>query len=404
MVMRVSTGMLQGMAARSLVDQQSELVRIQRQLSTGKRILSPADDPVATTRIATITGAQEHLARYRANQTVVKNETSIAESTIGSVEDVLQRIRELLVQAGNAAYDGSNLRAISTEMAGLKGELVSLANTRDPEGGYIFAGYGQDTQPFVETVTGATYNGDQGTRTLQVTPTRTLMLAENGTEVFERIRRGNGTFETGPASGNTGSGVIDRGTVIDRSLINDHSYAINFTVSAGRTTYAVVDTTTATTLSSGNAYTSGTAVNINGMQVSLSGRPASGDSFTLRPSRNQSVFTAIGNAITTLESVTPTAAGQVRFANELASNLADMDQALDHFGVVRGRFGVGLAELESLASSSDDLDVAYAKELSGLQDIDYAKTISEFLARQQALQAAQESYAKLAQRSLFDSI
>lgn len=404
MSLRISTAMMQTLAAQQMVRQQSELVKVQQQLSTGRRILTPADDPVGTTRAASLANSQAMLERLMANQKAAHNQIGLAEQTIGNAQDVLQTMRERIVQAGDASLGPSDLRSIATDLRAMKGELLAQANARDATGGYLFSGFAQGTQPFAEAASGATYNGDQGVRMLQVGESRTMALSESGAEVFERIRRGNGVFQTDPAAGNTGTGVIDRGAVADTTALTDHVYSVNFTVTGTITTYAVVDTTAGTTLSTGNAYTSGSAITVAGMQFAISGAPANGDSFTARPSANQGVFTTIANAINALERGQGTPADRARFSNDIASALADVDQALDHLGVVRGRFGIGLQELDDLQVASDDRGIAYAAELSDVRDVDYAKTISEYLSRQQALQAAQESYARIAQRSLFDVI
>ena len=401
--MRISTATVQVSASQGVVRGQADLARLQQQLASGRRVLSPSDDPTGSARAVVLASARETNDRYRVNQDAARNQVSLAEQTLGSASDLVQGIRERLVQGANGTINAADRKAIAAELRAMQGELLTLANTRDADGGYIFAGYAQGTQPFTATATGADYNGDQGQRAIQVSAGEPLPISENGAEVFETIRRGNGTFESAANSANAGSGVIDRGAVTDPAVLTDHRFDIAFSVIGGVTTFALNDLTAGTTISAGNAYSDGAGIAVAGMRVTISGGPAGGDRFTLQPSGNRSLFAIINGAATALERAgTGDSADNARRANELAASIADVDQGLNRLSEKRGQFGLALQQVESYGSQSADHDLMYKTELSGLRDIDYAKTISEFLARQQSLQAAQSSFARIAQGTLFD--
>ncbi|HCE11009.1 MAG TPA: flagellar hook-associated protein 3, partial [Oxalobacteraceae bacterium] len=172
------------------------------------------------------------------------------------------------------------------------------------------------------------------------------------------------------------------------------SYSVNFT---GAATYNVVDTTTGATLSSGNAYTSGQSVTFAGLSFDINGSPAVGDTFTAKPSNNQSIFKALTDLITQLQ--TPGTAG---LSAGLAVANGNIDQGLDNVLTVRASVGSRLKELDSLDSAGADRNVQYSQTLSQLQDLDYTKAITDLTQQQTILTAAQQSFAKIAGLSLFN--
>jgi flagellar hook-associated protein 3 FlgL len=219
--------------------------------------------------------------------------------------------------------------------------------------------------------------------------------------VFEQIRGGNGSF-TASAGTNTGTGVIGPGAVVDPGQLPGDTYRLQFAVSAGVTTYDVLDVTTGTTVSSNNAYTSGATITVAGMQVSVSGAPAAGDAFTLAPSGAQSLFETLQDLVTTLGTVTTTPAGKAALQNGLNGVLASLDQGLDHVLSVRADAGASMRELDTLTGANADRSVQYDTTLSRLQDLDYNQALSDFARQQLSLEAAQKSFARVSSLSLFD--
>jgi len=319
------------------------------------------------------------------------------------VGDLLQNIRTLIVQAGGGALADTDRRSIADELRVRFDELLGLSNSRDGAGGYLFSGYSETVQPFSATPGGAVYNGDEGQRLLQVGATRALAVTEPGSAIFERIRNGNGTFATSQAAGNTGSGVITVGSVVDPTALTGDRYQILFHVVGGVTTYDVIDTTVGVpALSTGNAYTDGQAITIDGMKVEITGAPADNDSFDVTPSVNQSVFTTLKDAIAAITGPTTTPADRARLEQGIATALTNIDQAHERVLEVRTGAGARLRELDSLGDLQQNLDLHYSKRLSELLDLDYAKAASDLMRQQQSLEAARESFQRISQLSLFD--
>lgn len=403
--MRIATSMIFDAGVSSINKQWTSLLHLQQQVAAGRRILTPSDDPVAAARALEVTQSGDILSQHETNQGNANSALGLEESQLGSLNDMFGRLKELTVQAGNAALAASDRRSIAFELRARFDELLGIANAADGQGQYLFSGYMSSTQPFSGTVDGGvSYVGDDGQRRLQVSATRMLEISDAGSDIFERIRSGNGTFATTYAPGNTGSGVIDVGTVTNPAAWVapvSGQYDIRFTVAAGVTTYEIHD---GATLVSGAAqpYISGQSIPLPGGQVVITGAPADTDSFTVTQSSSQSVFTSLGKLIQTLERGTTTTAEQANYQTDIGSALKNLDQANDNILRVRSMIGSRMNELESLDSVNQDLQLQYQQTLSDLQDLDYAKAISDLTRKQTDLQAAQQSFMKISQLSLFN--
>lgn len=400
--MRVTTGMIFDRAVAALQRQQQSLVEVQQQLSTGRKVVTPSDDPIAAARAVALNQAKALNDQYGINRGYARDSLALTESTLAQVGRLVMDARTAVIAAGNGALNDVDRRAIAVELEGRFQALLALANATNGAGEYLFSGYRGTTLPFAVTAGGVVYQGDQGRREIQVDASRLMPVAESGDAIFQRIPTGNGVFVTAADSGNTGSGVVDSGTVVNPALLTGHRYEIVFSVSGGTTTYSVVDTTTGTTLSTGNAYTSGTAIEFDGIQLTITGAPANGDRFSVSPSGTQSLFTTLQNIISALKTSTATPAGQAQVANGLNAGLANLDLALNHVLAARASVGARLAELDALQAGGEEMAVQYQASLSRLTDLDYAQAISDFVRSQQSLEAARASFSRVARLSLFD--
>lgn len=400
--MRVTTSLLYSLGVASIGTQQERLLKLQQQLASGRRALTPSDDPIGAAQALTATQAKARTTQHSTNIAAASDAIAHSESVIGQVENILQAVRTHAVAAGGPALSDADRRAIATDLRAQRAQLVGLANTKEGDGAFMFAGYSTAAQPFVETALGVAYNGDSGRRGLEVGPGRTLSISASGDDVFMRIANGNGTFVASAVTSNTGNGIVTPGSVVDPTALTGDSYEIQFNVAGGVTTYDVVDTTTATLVSSGNPYTSGAAITVDGMQVSISGPPASGDRFTLAPATPQSVFKTLDKLIAALETGAMTPLGRTQLANGLSRSLAEVDQTLEHVLTVRAEMGAGLRELEALASGNEAQQLLHDQTLSRLQDLDYNAALSDFARQQLALEAAQKSFIQVTGLTLFD--
>lgn len=403
--MRISSNTLFDSNVAAMSQQQARLLQTQQQIASGRRILTASDDPVAATRALDITQSDAMNTQYAANRGAVRHTLSLAESTLQSVTSLLQDVRTATISAGNGAFANSDRQTIAAELSGRLQELTGLVNSTDGAGNYLFAGFQSKTQPFVDTPAGMGYFGDDGQRLVQVGATRQMASSNSGSDVFMRIKNGNGTFVTQAATANTGSGIASQGNVINPALLTGHNYQVDFTVTAGITTYSVTDNSTLpmpTVLSAGNTYVSGQAISFDGMQFDIQGAPANGDSFTVAPSANESIFKTISDLIAALNTPLASGGGVAQLTGSLNRGLNNLDNALDNVLATRSSLGLRLNEIDALQTAGDDLSLQFRQALSELQDVDYNKALSDLTQQQMYLQAAQQTFSKVSGLSLFD--
>lgn len=247
--MRISTNQVQQQGINTIVSQQAQLSKTQQQLSTGRRILTPADDPTGASRALELTQAIAINTQYQSTISTARTRLNLEESTLNGVNNLLQSVRSLAVQANNSTLSNSDRASIAIEVRQRLDELLSLANTKDAVGEYLFAGYKSLTQPFTRTTGGSyTYNGDQGQRFLQVGPTRQVAADDSGAAVFQSIRNGNGTFTTLDNAANTGTGVINTGTVNGTYTPDTYTLILGHQTSVAGGAIGLTDTGTNDTL------------------------------------------------------------------------------------------------------------------------------------------------------------
>lgn len=419
MIMRISSKTIYDVGVGQISSLQSALARTQSQLSTGRKNLTAADDPIATARALEVTQSQGINTQLVTNRANAKGMLSLETVALHSSGTIMQDIKTLLVNAGNGSMAQKDRESLAVELEGRLQDLLGQANSSDGVGGYVFSGYKSTTLPFTQTATGAAYQGDQGQRSLQVGSTRTLPISDSGASVYENNATGNGTFVTGAAPGNFdrgGSGIISGGSVKDASQLTGNRYQIDFQVVPATpgvpkvTTYTVTDLTLNQPVpptpvpAVPQPYVSGQNITFDGLQFDIKGDPADLDSFSVEPSTKQSVFTTITDIISALRAPGDGPAGQASLTNKLNQAHLNIDNAYDNMLSIESAVGSRLKELDYLDSSGDDLNLQYATTLSGLQDVDVVKAISLFTQQQTNLDAAQKSFKTLSGLSLFNYI
>lgn len=399
--MRISTNTLFESGALRIGSLQTSLNRTQEQMASGRRILTPSDDPVAAAQALDVSQAQSINEQLTVNRGNARNSLSVEESTLGNITTLLQDVKTAIIQAGNGSLDNQQRGFIATELQGRLDDLFGLANAVDGAGNHIFSGYQTTKTPFIKTPDGAQYNGDEGERGLQVGPRRQISVADAGTTVFERNKTGNGVFVTDAAPANTGSGVIATGTAVDSTALTGHEYTISFT---SPTTYDIVDATAGTAVSTGNAYVSGQSISFDGMQMSIEGAPAANDQFTVKPSSSQSIFTALTDLVNILKTPVTSDVDGAKLKNGLRASHNVVTSALDNVMTVRASVGSRLKELDSLDEQGEDRKAQLAENMMNLQEIDYTEAVTKLSKEKMMLEAVQQSFALTSGLSLFNYI
>jgi len=404
--MRISTSMLNQAAVNSIEQDQFLLSQTQGQLSSGKSINTPADNPVAAVQLLQLNSTNSQYQQYISNGQSAKANLSLEEGALSTSTTTLQSIRDLVVQANSASNNTADLKDIATQISVLENQLQGAANSQNAQGDYLFAGYSVGTQPFVRGSNGAiNYLGDSGARSIPIQGGTSVQTGDPGSAVFTNIPAGNGTFTTAASSGNAGTGVIDTGTVTSLAAWNAAAgaapgpYTITFTDATGD--YTVTDGAGASIATGTYSSAQGGAIAFNGIQVGISGAPAANDTFTVAAAGTQSVFNTLDNLVSSLNSAGSNAAGRAQLSSALNGSLQQIDQALNQVSTARAAVGARLSMIGSVNTAVTGASTTVAAQISTLSDLDYAAATSRYSQEFIALQAAEQSYASINQLSLF---
>jgi flagellar hook-associated protein 3 FlgL len=192
--MRISTNTMFQSGINRITDLQSQQNNLQAQISTGKRIATPSDDPVAAARVLEISDTRKINESYANVRSTARSKLETMESSLTNITNLLVAAQSTLVSAGNGGYSNLERGFVATELKGTLDALVGMANTKDANGNYLYAGFRSDTQPFVQNATGASYVGDNNVQMLKVDAQRQFAVSASGDAVFQA--NGNDVFAT----------------------------------------------------------------------------------------------------------------------------------------------------------------------------------------------------------------
>jgi len=418
--MRVTQGLEQTQFISALDSLESSLATNQNDLSSGLAFTTPSEDPAAA---GTVNGLDQVLSQsqqFGTNASSANSSLQTESTTLGQLQTQLQSVYSLALEANSGTESPANLKAIGAQVTAIQSTILSLANTQDGEGNYIFGGYSTQAAPFALTATGASYAGDDGQAQVQIGAGETVATGDSGDAVFNNIPTGNGTFAVTPGANNTGTGVVGATSVTDPAAYTGQSFTIAFTSaynsSTSSSTYNIV-TVPPTVPTPTGTYTSGQPISYDGVQVNLTGAPAYtaatvgppatqavADSFAVAPSTNQSLFTTVQSLIKALTPPTGTALTPTQLSNAVASALNGLNQAITNTGTIEAQVGGRLNALTTAQSVATSQQTQLKTSISALQSVDYATAITTLDAQNTQLSAAMQAYTLTQGLSLFKYI
>ncbi len=397
---RISTGMMFSQSVNNMLGKQAKISHLEQQLATGQRLVTAADDPVASGTAVNLDRAVAELERFGQNANNVQNRLGLQENALSQAGDLMARVNELTVEANSSALTTDNRKAIASELKSLHDSLLSLSNSTDGSGRYLFAGAADDKAPFAVVNGSVVYSGDQTQRSVEVAADTQVADALPGSEIFMRIRTGDGTIDAHAAGTNTGTGLLlDYSRDSGAGGWNGGSYNVAFTATD---TYEVRDST-GTVVTTGT-YTAGETLSFGGLKMRLDGAPAVGDSFQIGASTTKDVFSTITNLVDALNTDPVTATDKAALQNTLQSSMRDISQASAKMIDARAAGGAQLAALDSAAELRESNEVTLKTTLSSLRDLDYADAIGQYQLEQAALKSAQTIFTQMQSMSLFNMI
>jgi flagellar hook-associated protein 3 FlgL len=338
--MRISTQQMFKPSVDAMQDLSRKLNDVQQQLSSGKRILQPSDDPAGAVQVMRLKEASATYTQFQRNGDAARNRLELEEGTLSSMQDLMQRARELNVQGNNDTYSQDDRAAIATEIDQIIEGMVQLFNTKDASGDYLFSGTASSTEP-VRAVSGSVanpdydpldpasgpefvartwyvYQGDDGERSIKIGPEREVAMGDAGS-TLSSLQNGHPLDPQDPANP-TGRVVeiLDVLQTLSAALRSDYT-----------------DTVTTDTLSG-------------------------------------------------------------------LDTLAGFDKAIEEFGLVQAKIGARLNAIDAQSETNDAAIVAIETNRSSIEDLDYAEAAARLNLQLTALQAAQQSFVRIQGLSLFN--
>ena len=306
--MKISTHLMFEKATQQMTTSQTNLAKSQAQLAQGKQVITPSDAPDQASTIQRLKSIMTRQGSYQAALNSVQTKLQGEDSTLQSVSDLLIRAKEVAVQASNDTLSPSNRKDLGVELQGLRDQMLSLANSKDISGNYMFAGSRVNSPPFVALAgSSPQYVGDQTRMHVMVGESRSMQINRSGTDAFAPVNR---TLPDGSTQGVGFFNVMD-------DLIKG---------------------------------------------VNNSDR------------------------------------------NLMQGGVGELDHLLEGLTFAQANVGSGLKSIDQQNSVIEDTVLNLTTTLSSLEDLDYTAAITKMNQQMMSLEAAQSSFAKISQLSLFNFI
>ena len=392
--MRIATSTFQNDSVSQMDALEAALANTQQQLSTGLKVQNAADDPTGMTTVNQLNTEISASTQYVNNSNSAQTNLQLEEQAMSDATNVMQNANTLAVEANDSSLTSAQRSNIAAQLQQDLNQLVSIGNRTGSDGSYLFGGIANASAPFSQSNNNVTYNGSTQVNQVQISENQSISTGDSGAAAFMNVPTGNGTFVTTAASTNAGTGSISTGQVTDPDQWVQGNYTISFT---DPTDYTITDNGSGQTVASG-AYTDGDTISFNGAQFTISGTPATGDTFSIAPSGNTSAFSALSNLITTLNS---NSLNNGQLSTQIGSSIQQIQNTITSFSNTSASAGSRLNAITAAQSTASTNQTNMKTNVSSITDVDYAAATTALSSEELALQAAQESYASLEKMSLF---
>ena len=407
--MRISTGQLYERSIQAVLNNQADLSDIQQQLSSGKKLLRPSDDPVGAAQVIRLTEDIELITQYKKNSNLLVNSLEQEETVLSSVNTAIDRARVLMIQSGNGIVGTEDRKAIAIEISQIRDQIFDLMNSRNPEGEYIFAGFQSDSPAFSfnPSATGDKYNfeGDAGENKIQVSETVSLQVNNSGRNVFEDVLARLKSTISGTVGATNVSLNVQGQSAFDRFYESNYDAITpannEFQISILSATQAQITNVGTGAVLDTVDFTSGSALLYKGLEFSITGTLGDTVNFQLETPQKKNIAETLNDFVNALNNEN-IADGD--FDEALADVLTGVDNSLVKVANTISRIGGRRNTADSVLASNLDLEISNKTARSNIEEVDYAEAVSELSRQETALQAAQATFSRVTGTSLFDYI
>lgn len=399
MTLRISTAGLHAQGLQGLLKRQQEVARTQNEMVTGNKLTRAAENPAGAAQAQRIDHAVAMLDGFERSATLLEGRLQLQEEALSDTNDLLTRARELAIQGNNAPLSSAERKMIAAEIRHLRSDMIAAANRSDGNGRALFAGRVDGVTPFADVGGSVRYDGDDGRNLHDVAPDLAIADADPGSDVFLRVRTGNGEIRATAGASNTGTGLLQETVITDHAAWPASPLRIEFTAADA---YRVLDDGGAVIAT--GTFAPGDAIAVAGVRTRIAGVPATGDAFTVEPAPVQDVFATLERLADALEMPVTPGAVQARQTNLIGNAIADIATAQDHMLALRASTGARRLALDNAAETRAGQSVTLRENLSQLRDVDYAEATGRLGLQLTAIEAAQRTMLRVQGLSLFDKL
>ncbi|MBB1318185.1 flagellar hook-associated protein FlgL [Shewanella sp. SR43-4] len=401
--MRISTGQIFQQNTNSILEKQSATNTIMAQISSGKKVNTAGDDPVAAIGIDNLKQKNALVDQFVKNIDYATSHIQQAESQLGQADTLAGSMKESMLRGINGSMTSAERQVIADDMRQSLEQLMSIANTKDESGNYIFAGNKTNSAPFAFDNNGdVVYSGDAGIRKSNIAQGVQVNTNTPGDAAFMNAPNAMGDYGVNYSSTQQGDFVVTSAKITVPLTYTPDTYSFNFVDDGTGVMNLEVRDSTANLVRTVAPFDASLPVSVNGIDVKLDGEPQAGDSFTINEVAQVSIFNTFSKAIALFESGNDaqTPAGR----SELAQLLNNIDSGVNQMSQQRSLTGNSLKVLQQYSDNHTDEKLINTSALSKLEDLDLASAITEFEKQQLALNAASSLFSKVSSTSLFDYI
>ncbi|RKF19632.1 flagellar hook-associated protein 3 [Alginatibacterium sediminis] len=396
--MRVSNNMLYQTSLRGVLKSQQELEVYNKQLVSGKKLLTAADGPADMSKAMFLSTEISLNEQYRKNVSLLESGLNFEESVLQGVMTSMQRARVLGIQSGDGINGMPERESLADELEQIREELLDSMNSKDANGEYIFSGHQSSIQSFAFDGQKYSFQGDLGTSQLKASSSIYIQSNDSGGEVFENVNKRYGT-----------SGDVNLTSRVNDQTGFDTFHQNNYDpITAANNTYNVAittgppDTYTVTNSSPGfipitGPYTAGEPIAFNGLSIDMNGS-ATG-SFDLEVPSKSNVLNVINDYISVLRD--PAAIGDP-FEEAQADFIVGIDNSMSKVNLTMGSLGARGNSLDRVVDASLAMDEVNQGSRAAIAEVDFAEAVTNLQKAELALNTSYSSYSRISQLSLFN--
>ncbi len=425
--MKISNKLFSEQQIKQFSRQMEDVQKIQTKISTGKNIIFASDDPVGAVELSGLTDVQNQVNQYIDNTNLALSRLQLMDDTIDAASNVFIRCNELAIQAASDILSSGDREAIAYEFDELKKELLSLSNTKDSSGSYIYSGYKSKNIAFEMNSDGLVkYNGDRGTVSLAVSESRMIETTLDGSSVFQDIVTSSGVstdlfaaidnISRSIRTANSGVEAAKAPGKAKITLTNEDPGTYSFTITSGaksvdfsiditgndlsdlRTAINAADLDIVATLEDSNKTL--VLTNNYSYDITLSNVGVPGKTISESAPTSYFNFQAIDAAGSSLGN------NQIVYDNDqtIASRLDELVTIQTHLANQRAKIGARVNSAERQADVMADRKIQIEKDVSDLSDADLSELVTQLQSSITAQEASQKAFVRISQLNLFDFI